>query len=243
MLRKKIITNDFADWMLEQVTQIYNKDYYNLNVFNAIGHSVSGVSDFVRDISRGGSPISADVSLIAVWEYILGITPKANQTLNARRANVAAAFVASQRKNKYRVERLLELYVPNGTVEIVEHYNEYTIDVIVRMGQDGYDQVSMLEALEEYKPAHIAYNSVNYHAHTLYLGATTLSGDDVTLMPSYPVFSDMRQSIKLANIVYGADSFIVMPKKAVYTDIRNNTKVGTALYAVDVVSLNFKGEV
>lgn len=242
-LKNDIITSPFADWMLRQVTPFYNDDYYNLSVFNSIGIAVDSLAQYIYSLQGASAPLTADEVSVQLWESVLDITPDSKADLSSRQAAITAALNANQRMNKYRLERLLNMYVPNGSVEIIEHYNDYMIEIVIKMSGEGYDQKSMIEMLEKYKPAHIGYVSDKTHYHNLYLGAVTIGGDVNTLMPAYPKFSDIRTKVTTAAISYGADSFVVMPKKPVYTNIRNKNIIGMAMYQFDALTIKPKGVV
>ena len=88
------------------------------------------------------------------WEEIIGLIPKKNADLEARRRSILLWLQSNQVSTVEFMTRLAARYFPTGSdVKIVEHNSEYYFDIETSNLPVDYD--GLFDAIDIYKPAHL----------------------------------------------------------------------------------------
>ncbi len=93
---------------------------------------------------------------IESWERVIGLTPRVDDDLEARRRAVLLWLQSNQVSTVEFMRMLASRYYPdNANVSIEEHNEEYYFKILAQ--SLAYDWYGLLEAIEIYKPAHLDY--------------------------------------------------------------------------------------
>lgn len=119
-------------------------------------------------------PIAGE-SGIEKWEKIIGLIPRADADLEARRRAVLLWLQSSQVSTVEFMRRLVARYYPDDThVQIEEHNEEYYFRILA----DGFpvDYQGLWQAVEMYKPAHLGYglHVEIKHDFSIYIGGKAI---------------------------------------------------------------------
>ena len=75
-LRHDLVTSDFAQEVLDNVSPVYNNDAYNLIVFDAIGQQMDIILKHFRDMGTDIAPQNAPDWLLNHWADTYGVFRK-----------------------------------------------------------------------------------------------------------------------------------------------------------------------
>lgn len=123
---------------------------------------------------------------ISSWERVIGLIPRADADLEARRRAVLLWLQPNQVSTVEFMTRLAARYFPAGSdVKIVEHNSEYCFDI--ETNNLPVDAYGLVDAIEMYKPAHLGYclHSEIAVDSTIYIGAGCIHNK------SYNIYQDM----------------------------------------------------
>ena len=129
---------------------------------------------------------TADEDGISSWERVIGLIPRADADLEARRRAVLLWLQSNQVSTVEFMTRLAARYYPAGSdVKIVEHNSEYCFDI--ETNNLPVDAYGLVDAIEMYKPAHLGYGLHSEIAidSTIYIGAGLIHNK------SYNIYQDM----------------------------------------------------
>lgn len=112
---------------------------------------------------------------IEKWEKIIGLIPRADADLEARRRAVLLWLQSNQVSTVEFMRRLAARYYPaDANVQIEEHNEEYYFRILA----DGFpvDYKGLWQAVEMYKPAHLGYglHVEIKHDFPMYIGAKAI---------------------------------------------------------------------
>ena len=94
------------------------------------------------------------------WEKLFSVTPDNNDTIPQRRARIYAKLQGRQISTIPFLERLCKLFMSDGSiVKIIEHNEKYMFDILQENGSILYYN-DMIEAVDTYKPAHLAFRVI-----------------------------------------------------------------------------------
>lgn len=102
---------------------------------------------------------------LARWEKIIGLTPKTTDTYEDRRNRIMLWLQSSETSTVAYLESLVNRYLTGGTAHIVEHNEDSYFNIYVSTEDGTLDNIvvnrgGVHEALDIYKPAHLAYGLV-----------------------------------------------------------------------------------
>lgn len=141
--------------ILKYLPEFVQKD----NDFKAVGETLSHEQERqrqqIQDIFAQMFIETATWGL-SLWEELLEITPRAGANYGDRRRSILLRLQSSQVSTKEFMARLSARYTDDGKALIEEHNEENYFRVIIT----GIiiDKIGLIEGLEMYKPAHLAYN-------------------------------------------------------------------------------------
>ena len=112
---------------------------------------------------------------ISSWERVIGLIPRADEGLEARRRAVLLWLQSNQVSTVEFMRRLAARYYPaDANVQIEEHNEEYYFRILA----DGFpvDYKGLWQAVEMYKPAHLGYglHVEIKHDFPMYIGAKAI---------------------------------------------------------------------
>lgn len=165
---------------------------------------------------------------IEKWEQLIGIIPKKNADIEARRRAVMLWLQSNQVSTVEFMTRLANRYFPVGSdVKIVEHNSEYYFDI--KTSNLPVDAYGLVDAIEMYKPAHLGYGlhseiSIN---STIYMGAGCIHNK------SYSIYQDMgRGGLITGEVGIGSTNamtkhYEVIPTLSYKTTLQCAMSIGT----------------
>ena len=120
---------------------------------------------------------------IELWEKAFGILPSASETLGTRRARVKSKMRARRVTTVSMIQNVAESFI-NGTASVIEHPEKYTFDIQFDATQQIPSNLAGLSAaIDELKPAHLAYAYAYLFISKIMAGAYQTSGTTLTIYP------------------------------------------------------------
>jgi len=93
---------------------------------------------------------------LSAWERVLAISPRAGDNAAMRRHRILLRLQGKQVSTVRFMEQLSSYYFPkNATIYIQEQNEKYAFRLISNAISNDYS--SLIEAIEEFKPAHLAF--------------------------------------------------------------------------------------
>lgn len=93
---------------------------------------------------------------LSAWERVLALTPPGTADFDERRRSILLKIQSRQTSTITFMARLASYFFPDGTkVEIEERNEQYAFRVIC--DAISCDYPGLIEAIEEYKPAHLSF--------------------------------------------------------------------------------------
>ena len=105
---------------------------------------------------------------LADWERVLNISVKPNATYDERRNQILLKFQGANAVTEKFMNNLINMFCENKTGYIVPHNSEYYFEVCVS-ADDKINWKELLETVNLYKPAHLAFYTVLKILLNLYL--------------------------------------------------------------------------
>ena len=107
---------------------------------------------------------SADEGLL-LWEEMYGISPAGD--ISGRRSRIMSKMRGAGTTTAQMIKNVCESFY-NGQVEIIEHFDQYSFDIVFLSSIGVPPRIdNMTAAIEEIKPAHLAYQYViTYRRHS-----------------------------------------------------------------------------
>ena len=100
------------------------------------------------------------------WEDFLGITTDTNKTADARRQAIIQKINGNNVVTLEFLTRLVNMYVADGQAFIIDHPENYSIDILYHGGQ-VLDYKGLRTAVTTYIPAHLGFKLITYTTGTL----------------------------------------------------------------------------
>lgn len=156
MKAEDIVKTETGMRMYKAVTPgIYNQDPLQLSIFNANGLIMDEVLQRALKMHIDLMIQNATWSL-PYWEQLFRIIPQDNQTIEQRRCAVILKMNEFFPITKRRMEHIIDIYTENKGVNIDDKQGDYIFRInFTNPGRIQVDE--MIKAIEEAKPAHLAY--------------------------------------------------------------------------------------
>ena len=185
-LREEIITSEFANYALDNVTDIYGNDLYNLIVFEAIGSEMDVLLKYFREFDQQVMPQNAPNWILEYWADLYQVQTKGKQArwfdLMAQRvrwqdlshltweelgyyqgsdAEARREVLARMRTrapiNKFNFTDYLER-LTGYHIELMHFPEDYTITIKMSGGADAHLLTEELyDIIREIIPAHVDF--------------------------------------------------------------------------------------
>lgn len=213
MQPEAIIKTETGLRMYNAVTPgIYNQDPLQLSIFNANGLIMGEVLQRALKMHIDLMIQNATWSL-PYWEQLFQIVPQDNQTIEQRRRAVIMKMNEFSPVTRRRMESIIDTFTEKNGTKINDKTGDYILRIFLR-GPGETDLVGIINAIEEVKPAHLDYritqeNDVNF----IYIGASELSGEEVTIYPWTPSEINLQTKLDFTGIVQSHEELIIYPKK------------------------------
>lgn len=177
MRNEEYIQTETGKRMLRAVTPIDN-DEYRLSIFNANGFIMEEVHQAASKITTETLINNATWSL-SYWESLFRIKPRDDQTVEQRRRAVILKMNEYYPVTRRRMETIVDTLTENGGTVIDDERGDYILEIILD-GAGAFEFSEIKAAIEEVKPAHLAYEIVA----EILMGLIRIADDSY----SYPVY-------------------------------------------------------
>lgn len=153
-----------AEYPLQQLHWVIRRDPWVRAIFLAAGVSLDGLAERILDVSTSEDSEAMMSRSLALWERLLGITPEEGASMDQRRADVRAMWLASLPPSIETIQAVCDAWRAG---EISAEY-EAGIGTIVLYYLRSFGpqkrQAGLVRALDVVKPAHLALE----HAYRYY---------------------------------------------------------------------------
>lgn len=170
---------------------------------------------------------------ISSWERVIGLIPRADEGLEARRRAVLLWLQSNQVSTVEFMRRLAARYYPDDANVQIEEHNEGDYFRILAESF-AMDYRGLLDAMEIYKPAHLGleiHSNIDTSA-AIYFGSVTGSYNVYTIAPAMAADTDLHTDIMLAAGVSKNTAYDVAPRKAANQDVASKFIIGAGFSAV-----------
>ena len=199
------------DWMRQNKVNIlkYLPEFLSTDEnFKSAGNACSGEHELIRlqlqDIFQQFFIATATWGL-PYWENMLAITPNVADSYAQRRKRILLRLQSNQISTvEYMTTLAKRYYSTAAMVRIEEDPTNYAFRLIA--DAVSYDPAGLIEAIETYKPAHLALIIVHY----LYADLALYSGGFIQQMSCIDVYPAVDFSIEIDNSgLYAAGSIAI----------------------------------
>lgn len=183
-LKKKIITNKTAEYIVDNLSPVYGEDYVGLNIINTMGVRLGDLIKFITQLGYEGTPFKATWSL-DYWEDSLDLPRDPKLNTQQRRDRIINYRLTRFSSNPWKLNKIIKDFTGQDN-EIIENTDEYTFSIAIEM-LDGLDFKKLIAALEEInsvKPAHIIYKLILRARQAIYYGLADQRRHKVTIYPN-----------------------------------------------------------
>lgn len=183
-LKKKIITNKTAEYIVDNLSPVYGEDYVGLNIINTMGVRLGDLIKFITQLGYEGTPFRATWSL-DYWEDSLDLPRDPKLNTQQRRDRIINYRLTKFSSNPWKLNKIIKDFTGKDS-EIIENTDEYTFSIAVEM-LGGLSLDKLIEALEEInsvKPAHIVYKLILRSRQAIYYGLAEQRRHKVTIYPN-----------------------------------------------------------
>ena len=154
------------------------------HIMNSEQPAIQKLEDETEIIKNNQFILSCDIDGIARFENLLGITPKPDDTLDARKSRVITRWNDSIPYTYKGLKEKLNVMCGEGNYLLIPSFNEYGLEIVVSLPLSG--QADELDYMLSYMiPANIVVTSRNNMVRTMtgtvHGGGTTIETSNFTL--------------------------------------------------------------
>ena len=154
------------------------------HIINSEQPEIQKLEDETEIIKNNQFILSCDIDGIARFENLLGITPKPDDTLDARKSRVITRWNDSIPYTYKGLKEKLNVMCGEGNYLLIPSFNEYGLEIVVSLPLSG--QADELDYMLSYMiPANIVVTSRNNMVRTMtgtvHGGGTTIETSNFTL--------------------------------------------------------------
>lgn len=154
------------------------------HIMNSEQPEIQKLEDETEIIKNNQFILSCDIDGIARFENLLGITPKPDDTLNARKSRVITRWNNSIPYTYKGLKEKLNVMCGEGNYLLIPSFNEYGLEIVVSLPLSS--QADELDYMLSYMiPANIVVTSRNNLVRTMtgtvHGGGTTIETSNFTL--------------------------------------------------------------
>ena len=151
---------------------------------------------------------------LALWEKAFGILPEAADSLDIRRSHVKSKMRARGVTTASMIQNVAESFI-NGAASVIEHPEQYTFDIQFDATQQIPSNLEGLsKAIEEIKPAHLAYAYVYIFITQAMVGAYQTSGMTLTIYPYTAGSLEATAKVNAGSGYFISHEILIQPKES-----------------------------
>ncbi|ASN68299.1 putative XkdT-related protein [uncultured Caudovirales phage] len=185
--------------MLQSISPIYTKSKIEQAICEAIGYELDSSDELVDEILLQFFPQTATWGL-EFWEQRNNLSTNLNEDIEARRAKIIAKMQTRYPINPLTMATILQRYT-GADINIIENIAPYTFEVKLT-GRQGFPKSleNLYKTVNRIKPSHlsVAYKLIVLTESNLYMGATSFSGETITVYPWMPREISTKGKIDIA---------------------------------------------
>lgn len=185
--------------MITYVSPIYEQSKVIQSIFEAIGYEWDTAELLANDILKQFFPQTATWGLI-YWEEAVNVVNNPTEEIERRRRKVIAKLQSRYAINPKRMALILKNYT-GADILITEDIAPYTFEVKLT-GREGFPKSleDLYKEVKKIKPSHLAvkYKLISLTESNLYIGATSFSGETITVYPWTPNNIETTGNIEIA---------------------------------------------
>lgn len=142
------------DYIIKTLHKLYRSDKWINELFNSVGLTLDNISSTVDEIYNDNYFDTASEKAVKYYEYELGITPRADQSLEDRRVVIRARWINNGKVDINLLQEIANSW-KNGTTALEFIGGRIHVKFISPIGIPA-DLEALKEVLEDTKPAHLA---------------------------------------------------------------------------------------
>ena len=142
------------DYIIKTLHKLYRTDKWINELFNSVGLTLDNISSTVDEIYNDNYFDTASEEAVKHYEYELGITPRADQSLEDRRVVIRARWINNGKVDINLLQEVANSW-KNGTTALEFIGGKIHVKFISPIGIPA-DLEALKEVLEDTKPAHLA---------------------------------------------------------------------------------------
>ena len=142
------------DYIIKTLHKLYRSDKWINELFNSVGLTLDNISSTVDEIYNNNNFDTASEKAIKRYEYELGITPRADQSVEDRRVVIRARWINNGKVDINLLQEVANSW-KNGTTALEFIGGRIHVKFISPIGIPA-DLEALKEVLEDTKPAHLA---------------------------------------------------------------------------------------
>lgn len=185
--------------MITYVSPIYEQSKVIQSIFEAIGYEWDTAELLANDILKQFFPQTATWGLI-YWEEAVNVVNNPTEEIERRRRKVIAKLQSRYAINPKRMALILKNYT-GADILITEDIAPYTFEVKLT-GREGFPKSleDLYNEVKKIKPSHLSvkYKLISLTESNLYIGATSFSGETITVYPWTPNNIETTGNIEIA---------------------------------------------
>ncbi|MHB9901478.1 YmfQ family protein [Clostridium botulinum] len=185
--------------MITYVSPIYEQSRVMQAIFESIGYEWDVAEALSDDILKQFFPQTATWGLI-YWEEAVNIVTNLTEEIERRRRKVIAKLQSRYAINPKRMALILKNYT-GADILITEDIAPYTFEVKLT-GREGFPKSleDLYKEVKKIKPSHLSvkYKLISLTESNLYIGATSFSGETITVYPWTPNNIETTGNIEIA---------------------------------------------
>lgn len=142
------------EYIISTLHKLYRSDKWVNELFNSVGLTLDNISSKVDEIYNNNYIDTASEGAVKRYEYELGITPRADQSLDDRRVVVRARWINTGKVDINLLQEIANSW-KYGTTALEFIGGRIHVKFISPIGVPA-DLQALKEVLEDTKPAHLA---------------------------------------------------------------------------------------
>ena len=152
------------EFILAQLNKLHRTDPWVNEVFTAAGIMLDDIADLILDLYHSNWFDTMSLRYVTLSEEKMGITPTTSQTLDDRKSAIQAKWKSAGNVNLELIEAICDSW-KNGEVSVA--FPAGTIQLTFNSIYGVPDDIStLMAAIDDVKPAHLACNYMyTYRTH------------------------------------------------------------------------------
>lgn len=185
--------------LISYISPIYANSKIMQAIFEAIGSEWDNANEISEDILNQLFPQTATWGL-SIWEQRLGLITNVTEDLERRRGKVIAKLQTKYPITPKNMAMILKNYT-GADISITEGVAPYAFEIKL-LGREGFPKSleDLYKEVKRIKPSHLSvmYKLIVLTESNLYMGATSFSGETITVYPWMPREISTKGKIDIA---------------------------------------------